>query len=72
VPTRAQGDLFFSIIEDTSLVAEFNAATFIAYVFNKHVQTKREFIIATTQAAIHNRIARQCCTRIQCPGTQQM
>jgi hypothetical protein len=71
VPTRAQSNLFFSIIEDTPPVAEFNAATFIAYVLNKHVQTNREFIIATTQAAIHNRIACQCCTRIKCPGTQQ-
>jgi hypothetical protein len=59
VSTCAQGNLSFSILEDTSPVAEFNAAAFIAYVFNKHVQANREFFITTTYAAIHNRIARQ-------------
>jgi len=68
--TRAQSNLPFGILEDTSPVAEFNATAFIAYAFNKLIQTKREFIITTTHAAIDNRIAGQCCSRIKCPGTQ--
>jgi hypothetical protein len=70
MPARAQGDLLLSILEDASPVAEFNAAAFIAYVFNKHVQANRECVIDATQAAIHYRIARKCCTRSKCPGTQ--
>jgi hypothetical protein len=71
VSTRAQGNLSFCVFEDASPVAEFYATAFIAYILNKHVQASREFIIATTQAAIYNRIACQCGTRIKCPGTQQ-
>ncbi|MGB5438544.1 MAG: hypothetical protein WBN90_02695 [Gammaproteobacteria bacterium] len=58
MPTRAQGNLSFSILEDTSAVAGFNAAAFIADVYNKLVKTSLDFLIAATQAAIHNRIAR--------------
>ena len=61
VSPRAQSNLSFNILEDTHPVAGFNPATFIADVIDQRVQARREFIVVTTQTAIDNRVARQCC-----------